>query len=283
MQKNLKKNENVEMKVKVRCENSVFQFDFLEKLIDVKNKSITLQLDGGELFVTENGLSATIIPEEITAFFHKNYHPRTLPQNNTLRMIEKYIFYVQNEYWPSKDEMYWLHEDLLEKYSVRKPNPEGKLTLVRTSDPRMNTLHMGKIINGALNELSILDIPDTIINAIGIDIKTLYRKFKEWIYRQNTEFINKMELDTSRDQKICEVTGDFSTVFDPVERMHLIAGLQSDPALYDHPRVYIFAKRSIHKVQHDKGWDNFFSFYPAIKRRHELAREFVKLIRGGVF
>ncbi len=207
---------------------------------------------------------------------------RSSSQNSTLRGIERFIFIATNGYEPTKDDLYWIHEGLLEKYSIWVTNPLTGVSLPkRTSDPSMTTTEMSKIVEGSLNDLASLDIPETILKAIGNDMKKLWEGWYSWRYNQETDPLLEAESSLSMEDykkihPVCELCALAGVNSDPIEIMHIISK-GADESLYEMPWNWIASNRSHHNLQHNEGWEIIERSYPHIKGKIQRAR----LMQGG--
>lgn len=206
---------------------------------------------------------------------------RTTNQNTTLRGIERFFFIATNGVEPTKDDMYWIHEGFLEKYSNWVTNPLTGVSLPkRTSDPSMTTTEMAKIVEGALNELASSNIPEDILKTIGHDMKNLWENWYRWRYEQEKDPLQELECTMSWEQykelhPVCELCALAGVESDPIERMHIISA-GADTTIYEMAYNWIAAHRSHHTLQHNEGWEIIERSYPHIKGKLKRAR----LMRG---
>lgn len=206
---------------------------------------------------------------------------RTSNQNSTLRGIERFIFIATNGYEPTKEDLYWIHEGLLEKYSVWVANPLSGVNLPkRTSDPSMTTTEMAKIIEGSLNNLASIDIPEDILKSIGHDMKVLWEGWYSWRYNQEKDPLLEAESNMTWEQykglhPVCELCALAGVDSDPIERMHIVSA-GADESIYEMPYNWLAAHRSHHNLQHNEGWEIIEKSYPHIKGKIRRAR----LMRG---
>ena len=206
---------------------------------------------------------------------------KTTNQNNTLRGIERFIFIANNGYEPTKEDMYWIHEGLLEKHSIYVVNPlSGVSSPKRTSDPSMTTTEMAKIVEGAMNDLASAEIPDIVLKHVGHDMKALWSAWYEWRYSQEKDPLLEAESTLSWKQykelhPVCELCGLPGVDTDPLERMHIISA-GADESIYEMPYNWLAAHRSHHNLQHNEGWEIIERSYPHIKGKLKRAR----LMRG---
>ncbi|MCK4818230.1 hypothetical protein KA005_20845 [bacterium] len=177
--------------------------------------------------------------------------------------------------------MYWIHEGSLEKYSIWGTNPlSGNNLPKRTSDPSMTTTEMAKIVEGALNHLASLDIPEEILISIGHDMKNLWSNWYSWRYNQEKgplfEAENEMTWEKYKElHPVCELCALPGVDTDPIERMHIISA-GADQTIYEMPWNWIASHRSHHNLQHNEGWEIIERSYPHIKGKIKRAR----LMRG---
>jgi hypothetical protein len=202
---------------------------------------------------------------------------RSTNQNKTLRGIERFLFIIENGYEPIKDDMYWIHEGLLEKYSSWVANPLSGVNLPkRTSDPSMTTTEMAKIVEGALNDMASSQIPDSILTTIGHDMKLLWENWYRWRYEQDKDPLLEAENEMSWEKykeihPVCEFCSLPGVDLDPLERMHIITA-GSDKSIYEMPWNWFAAHRSHHNLQHNEGWNIIERSYPHVKGKINRAR-----------
>ncbi len=204
-------------------------------------------------------------------------HRRTSSQNSTLRGIERFIYIAENGEEPTKEDMYWIHEGLLEQFSIWVTNPRTGVSLPkRTSDPSMSTTEMARIVHGALNTLSLISIPDEIMKLIGNDMKNLWEGWYKWRYEQKKDPLQELEaaMDWPRykeNHPVCELCALAGVDPDPIERMHIISA-GADESIYEMPWNWLAAHRSHHTLQHSEGWGIIEKSYPHIVGKLKRAR-----------
>lgn len=205
---------------------------------------------------------------------------RTTKQNDTLRGIERMIFFAQHNREPMDGETAYIHEGILDLFAPKIENPmTGKQSPKRTSDPSMTTKEMYRIVEGALLELTDMDIPDEVYEAIWSDLKGLWREWYKWRETSEDEAAEDLRTqDTSyesyaRTHPICEITLSPGTVNDPLVIAHIVSrGARAD--LIEKPWNWLRIKDSLHKKQHQHGWNSILDSAPeAVKLKVEKARQ----------
>ncbi len=202
---------------------------------------------------------------------------RSNNQNTTLRGIERFIFIAENGYEPAKDDLYWIHEGLLEKYSTWAINPRnGVSTPKRTSDPSMSTTEMAKIVQGALDSLATMQIPQSVLNEIGHDMKKLWENWYRWRYGQEKDPLFEAENSLGWEKykelhPVCELCSLPESEYDPLIRMHIVSK-GADLASYERPWNWLRSHNSHHILQHNEGWDIIEKSYPHIVGKLKRAR-----------
>jgi len=202
---------------------------------------------------------------------------RSKNQHTTLRGIERFIFIAESGYKPTQDDLYWIHEGLLEKYSPWVTNPRTGVSIPkRTSDPSMTTVEMAKIVQGALNELSTMEVPDEILNEIGHNMKKLWENWYRWRYEQETDPLFYAENSLSWEKykslhPVCEFCGMPDNDFDPLIQMHIISK-GSDTSIREMPWNWIRSHNSHHMLQHNEGWEIIERSYPHMVGKLKRAR-----------
>lgn len=207
-------------------------------------------------------------------------HPRTLLQNATLRGIERFICWAQNNRKPAHDdpELYWIHEGILEAYSKHEKNPKtGRVEPIRTSDPRMTKKLMARLIEGALDELGQQQIPRPLLEVIGHDMESLWIRWYKWIGSKDAEWYRDAFPVKSWDEYVrrhpaCEFSFQPPTEEEPLERIHIISA-GADGTIYEEPWNWLRGKHKFHQMQHDHGWDYVLKHHPHLKDKVERARE----------
>lgn len=204
---------------------------------------------------------------------------RTNRQNDTLRGIERMIFFAQNGREPMEGETTYIHEGILDMFAPKVPNPvTGNESPKRTSDPSMTATEMYRIVQGALLELTEMDVPAEVYEAIWSSVKTLWKEWYQWRDTSSEEAAtNLREEDVdyasyARTHPICEITLSPGTADDPLVIAHIISrGARQD--LIDKPWNWLRIKDSIHKRQHQKGWSPILETAPeAVKQKVERAK-----------
>jgi hypothetical protein len=249
-----------------------------------EGKKITFSMSTlGDITGTEvGGKIHFTFSEPATLGLDIQYKPRTRAQENTLRGVERFIFWAENNHRPTCDEdLYWIHEGLIEKWSREEENPvTGRVEPIRTSDPRMDTKLMSRIINGALDELAGSHIPKEVMDQIGEKMKNLWRAWYQWRYEQGDadplfefEMEQKKWEDYVAHHSVCEYSGESGTSTDPLVRSHIISK-GADLTVYEEPWNWLRVKSSLHVEQHDDGWEKaIISKFPHIKGKIERARQ----------
>ena len=264
--------------IKVPEEQKSFIRDLVNYSMQNPGTEMNISIEGrGLIEPGPRGLIALHFTDNPFTRIEKITNRRTLTQNSTLRGIERFIFIAENGYEPTKDDLYWIHEGILEKYSTWNINPRtGISTPKRTSDPSMSTTEMAKIIDGALNSLAVMDIPKEVLDSIGHDMKTLWESWYAWRYTQERDplFDAENEVGWEKYQElhpVCELCSLPGTDFDPLERMHIVSAGASK-GIYEKPWNWLRAHHSHHALQHNEGWEIIEKSYPHIKGKIRRAR-----------
>lgn len=210
----------------------------------------------------------------------KTYSVHSRASQNTLFGVIRFIAWSQIGHKPKTEDMYWITEEIIERYSPQLQHPvTGEKRAIRPGDPRLDTRGMSLMIQGALNELAQQDIPSEVLNAIGPDMRKLWTSWYAWRYDQKENdvlFQDDMDLsweDYCEKYPVCEFTGFGDTEEDMLVRMHIVSG-GSDIADYEESWNWIHAKQSIHQQQHaDKGgWNKILKRFPHMRGKVERAR-----------
>ena len=257
------------------------QKEFIKPVVNAllkKPETVNIEIDAkAVLFSAKGPYLKFLFTEAPTIRIEHIRTKRSLSQNSTLRGIERFIFIAENGYEPRGNDTYWIHEGLLEKYSTWMTNPRTGVSVPkRTSDPSMSTVEMAKIIEGALTELSSMDIPQTVLDSIGHDMKKLWEAWYAWRYGQEKDPLFEIEQTLTWEKykelhPVCELCGLKGTVDNPIERMHIISA-GSDLKNYEMPWNWIASHRSHHTLQHNEGWDIIERSYPHIVGKLRRAR-----------
>lgn len=222
---------------------------------------------GGLIFKPDGYPELTIRP---------HFPKRTMAQNATLRGIERFIAWCFEGKKPDDLTVHYVHEAVVEKYSVDTFNPiTKKHEPMRTSDPRMNTKIMSHIIEGALAELAEQDIPKEVMDAIGGDMLILWRRWYEWRYKQKEDPIEEPSSweEYKKRHPVCEFCGIGPQPGDPLERAHIISGGR-DQTVYEEPWNWLHVHHSHHMEQHGEGWGEVRAKYPHIVGKLDRAVAF---------
>jgi len=235
----------------------------------------------GTMASASNGIINLFFKESPLLKVNTVQNRRSNNQNTTLRGIERFIFIAENGYEPTKDDLYWIHEGLLEKYSTWTINPRnGVSTPKRTSDPSMSTTEMAKIVQGALDTLATMQIPQSILNEIGNDMKKLWENWYRWRYDQKKDPLFEAENELTWEKykslhPVCELCGLPDNEYDPLIRMHIVSK-GADLASYERPWNWLRSHNSHHILQHNEGWKIIEKSYPHIVGKLKRA----KLMQG---
>jgi len=249
--------------------------EYLQKNPDTK---LEISLEGrGTLIDARMGILMLQFDESPLLKIENVKNRRSNSQHTTLRGIERFIFIAENGYEPSKDDLYWIHEGLLEKYSIWTINPRnGVSTPKRTSNPSMSTVEMAKIVQGALDSLSVMQIPKEVLNEIGHDMKKLWENWYRWRYDQDKDplFEAENELDWEKYKElhpVCEFCSLPDYEYDPLIRMHIVSK-GANIGAYERAYNWIRAHNSHHILQHNEGWEIIEKSYPHIIGKLKRAR-----------
>jgi hypothetical protein len=205
---------------------------------------------------------------------------RSGAQLNTLKGIERFISWAELGHKPRDEDVYWIHEGIMEQYGTEDDNPRtGEKDLVRCGDPRMTTLIMSKLIRGAINELATKDIPKEVMDVIGVDMKKLWTAWYKWRYSQGDGdplFAEESQMSWEEYQEahpVCELCGLPGRLGNPLERMHMISA-GADATVYEEAWTWLRAHHNHHRgEQHQQGWQKIFQLYPHIKPKYDRAQE----------
>lgn len=263
--------------VKIHPEGASQMLEVLSRLKTGDQVNIVISAQGRLEERDGESFSLTLLSYPET-FIEKQFARRTVKQNDVLRGLERFIFWAQEGRRPVRDEeLYWIHESLLEQYAPIVTNPiTGKQVPMRTSDPAMSTVSMARIIEGALHVLaeSVWDQKD-VLDAIGTDLRSLWAAWYSWKWSEGQdESLHTLPStwDEYREKHpVCEATGIPPNETDPCERMHIISKGADLPA-YEEPWNWLHVRHSVHMFCHQHGWDEFLKVYPHLsgRRAHAL-------------
>jgi hypothetical protein len=226
------------------------------------------------LVETASGGVAKLVFEDASINM-KDGAKRSMHLNDTLRGVESMIFFVQNNRDPTDDERDFIHEALLEEFAPRVLNPINEKTMIlRTS--AMNNRELFDYTDKVISFLASLDIPEEVMESIGLPAKELFKSWYDWRY-------NHHGVDPLHDvlpgtwnkycirYPVCEFTFVGGTTGDPLEQMHIVSR-GSDDKDRDEPWNWIRARHSVHMEQHAYGWDYILEKYPHMKGKVKAAR-----------
>jgi hypothetical protein len=215
--------------------------------------------------------------EPPTALLEKHYAHRTGAQISTLRGIERFLFYASEGYDPTEQELYYMHEFLLQRFSKTETNPlTGEEELIRTRSPQMTTYLMAKIIDGALNLLANQEIPDEVLNQIGEDMDRLWKAWHKWRYtNKNGDPLYTDERQMTWEEycevhAVCEFCGLPGTDTNPLERIHMVSK-GADETAYEFPWNWLRGHRLHHQLQHSEGWKATLHLFPHLQGKYDRA------------
>jgi len=236
----------------------------------------------GMIVGTAEGGEMHLSIEDMTIDLETWYRTHSRASQNTFFGILRFIAWAEVGHKPTEEDMWWHIEDAIDRYAPEKEHPiTKKYTKVRPGDPRLTTREMSMMIEGVLNELAQMDIPDFVLNSIGPDMKKLWESWYTWRYNEVEEdplFLDESNMDWEEyceAHPVCELSGTPGTEQDPLERMHIVSG-GSDLADYEKPWNWIRAKHSIHRWQHNNGWTPILKAYPHVKGKIMRARNLAK-------
>lgn len=254
-----------------------------------KDVEIAISLRGTLVSSHEGGKLEFMALNDTCVKINKVINHRTIPQIHTLRGVERFIYWATHGHRPvsGDEDVYWIHEALIEKYSTEMINLNTqKQEPIRTSDPRMTTKIMARIIEGALNQLAMTDIPNEVMDEIGEDMFKLWKSWYDWRYNKAEEDpLHEVEagIITWEQYKIfhpvCELCGLPESPSDALERIHIISA-GADAGIYEKSWNWIHGHHSHHHLQHasrsggNVGWDAIESSFPHIKGKLTRAKEF---------
>lgn len=231
-----------------------------------------------EIAGTAAGGKLYLAMENFTLDLEIKYNVHSRASQNTLYGIIRFITWAQIGHKPKTDDIFWNVESIIETYAPSAPHPiSGEERPLRPGDPRLDTRGMSSMIQGALNELAQTDIPDYVIDSIGPDMKKLWNSWYEWRYSQGEDdplFTDEKQMSWEEYCKwhpVCEFTGVGGVEGNPLERMHIVSG-GSDIADYEQPWNWIRALHSVHRRQHDHGWEIVLKDYPHMRGKINRAR-----------
>jgi len=215
-------------------------------------------------------------------YLEAKYQEKTKAQMTTLRGIERFIFWATEGYKARGDkDIYYIHEALLDMYSQPIKNPiSGKESMMRTSSPDMDTVTLSRIINGGLNWLAELDIPEDVLRSIGRPMRELWHEWYKWRYENKCGdplFEDEQTYswdDYCRVHPVCELCGLPGAPGDALERMHIISK-GADISIYEAPWNWLRSHHSHHVQQHSEAenWNGITYEFPTVKGKIDRARK----------
>jgi len=275
------------MRVKGFVENPLLLFSnsnidpVIKKWINGENKVFFTITGEGVLSPTVDGSVLKIDGEQLAEVMLETwYKRRTLNQLNTLKAVESLIYQIDYGRKPTGDDLDDIHEGILEHANFQIKNEfTGAFQLLRSSHKLCTTVHMNRFIEVAFEMLLERPIPEDIVDAIFK--RPLSEIFKLWYeHRFVEDDLDKISWVEYRERfPYCEFTMEMGTDFDPTERMHIISA-GSDKGVYEFSWNWFHAKRSIHKLQHDKGWAAVITRYPHVKEKINRAKRMHDLKRS---
>ena len=268
------KDKRFEVTIDASCHATFRNFivDYMKTLpIGMLKLNVSLQ---GVIEATAPGGRFVFVPSQMPDIKLQRYFPgRTLLQNDTLRGLERMLFFFQNgKLAQTDDDIFWIHEGFIEQYGVPVTHPKtGQVKYKRSSE--MNTKEMGWLINNVLNEIASTDLPlgenmpEDIIDKMHTDLKGLWNEFYEWQFKTHAKdpYLDKYTNweDYCKYHRVCEISMEPGTLEDPLVRMHIVSA-GADGTIYEEPWNWIRAKQSIHQRQHTESWGSIIRI-PAYK------------------
>lgn len=221
--------------------------------------------DGVLVFKTIDNPDVTI-----SDFFPK----RSIIQNRTLWGICYFIGWIQEGRKPDKETVYWIYRGIIEEYSPHVMNPTTMQREAMTSShPGMNTRVMATIISGALQTLLSQDIPESLEDFIGKDMRSLWREFYKWRYDKDDKLEEDIDwAEYCEKYQVCEACGLKHSDDNPLERAHIISA-GANQSIYEESWNWLRIHRSHHaEIQHQLGWSVFLKSFPHLRPKVEYAR-----------
>ena len=233
-----------------------------------------------KLIETKAGGELTLrFTEAPRLLLEKKYGYRTAAQHATLRGVERFLFIAANNYEPNADDLYYIHEAILEQFGENEINPiTEKEERIRTTSPKMTTFRMAKLIDGALNLLGSTEIPSEVLASIGEGMANLWKAWYKWRYtNKDGDPLYSVEQDMSWEEysemhTVCELCGLPGHDLNPLERMHMVSK-GADETVYEFPWNWLRAHHNHHVIQHEKGWGSTLHLFPVIKGKYDRAIE----------
>lgn len=195
---------------------------------------------------------------------------RSLSANNTLRGIERMIWFSLYGNDPTDKELDEIHEDLLAEYA---PKVASKLTdaMIPMRSSAMDSKQMSVFIDDCLAHLATMDVPETVYAAMGRSIRALYHEWYEWRYSNGEDVIKDLVPRTWPKYKMrypyCEFCFTGPTANDPLERMHIVS-VGDEKQFENEPWNWIHSHSSHHQgVMHQKGWSALLAQFPHMRNK----------------
>lgn len=202
--------------------------------------------------------------------------PRTLAQNSTLWGLCRFIGWVQEGHKPDSETVYWIYRGILDQYSPQIINPNtNEREPMTSSHPGMNVKVMSRLIEGALAVLLSQDIPTNVEEAIGKEMRDLWRSFYEWRYRKNEDLLEDFRTDDWEEycdlHPVCEACGMKHSDDNPLERAHIVSA-GADKTVYEESWNWLRIHHNHHfYLQHGQGWSEFLKAFPHLESKVEHA------------
>lgn len=253
---------------------SIVRNSFLDAPVEIGEFDITFRLRGRVTQVSPDGTFLFDTNQFTAVEMEKPFKLRSMNQNRTLRGIEYFIGYVLDAGPPEKDTLAIIHEGLLEEYAPKEISVfSGELIPKRTS--QMNTKEMSMLIDKALNHLATMDIPHSVMEAIGLDMKTLWEKWYLWKNSEESDLYITEDMtweNYKKIQPVCEFTFVAPGQGIKLDQMHIVSRGAEHSAINE-PWNWIRGRREIHQEQHQYGWEYVLRKYPHVKPKVERARK----------
>jgi hypothetical protein len=240
-------------------------------------KTVDIQIHGSFILAsTASGGILEIVSQEFDFSIEQGGKHRSMASNDTLRGIERFIFFAQYNREPKDEELEFIHEAILETSGLKHFNPILEKEFPLRSH-LMNSKQFAKLIDDALTLLLGLDIPDEVYSVIGKDMKTLWRAWYDWRYnRHSGDPLAELEPETwkgyQRKHPVCELCAVGPLPNDPLERSHIVSA-GADGADYEANWNWLHVHHSHHMNQHQQGWEKaIIAKYPHIEGKIKTAR-----------
>jgi len=205
--------------------------------------------------------------------FNLEHQKRTFKQNSTVWKLVEAIWLSMEKDPPTEEEKYSLYLDLLDAYADKVKNKiTGELRPVHISES--NSIEGARFIDGLLYHLTtVVGGLEYNVQSTVIDVLYEWEKWRGGLEIDPTDYSDLecsnllTEAEWRERHRVSEASGQGGTI----ERCHIVSR-GADTADIEKSWNWLALTHEEHRMQHQRGWDEFLRIYPHLKGRVDRAR-----------